>query len=569
MKEQRSASQILFGFLPNQTVDLQGRVWKVSHWINPEVERVIDMSTLRRELVRATYPWHAAGKDRSYRDDLERGAPIKVLSLSLENGIQVVPFPKLWVCKKCDRLTKDLGAACACGSQTSPGPFHFVGYCKDCGALREPYIRKCKTHNQVRVIWPGTASATEIVFACPVCNTQVQRGLGMPPCDCGGTVVFSVHRAASVYTPRNVVIVNPPSQPKIKAITEAGGPPRALAWIVNGMRTRDIEDAPTTAEALRQQLASQGLKPEQIELMLGALGKTTQDPTYVTEFNLSNKEDAESQAVSVALATSGSRLTIQDLLDDSSGTPMEPLYRERYPEAITRAGLNSVDLIDKFPVLTGMFGFTRGPAEPGESCLVPFVYKGDYAVYGDIAETEALFVRLDPLVVCNWLRAKGHRVEQSENATTSRVAIVRATCGDDARSQAAHEDLFKLVHSYSHRLIRLAAVYGGIDRNALSELVVPLHAAFFVYAAARGDFVLGGLQALFETELDQMLSTFIDDDHICPLDPGCKQGGGACMACLHLGEPSCRHFNAKLSRDTLIGESGYLPLVRQASGRGH
>jgi hypothetical protein len=105
--------------------------------------------------------------------------------------------------------------------------------------------------------------------------------------------------------------------------------------------------------------------------------------------------------------------------------------------------------------------------------------------------------------------------------------------------------------------MRLAATHAGIERNSLSELVVPLHLGFFIYAASRGDFVLGGLQAAFETELDRLLIEIRDRDHRCPLDPGCQRAGGACMACLHVGEPSCRHFNAVLNRSVLASAAGY------------
>lgn len=87
---------------------------------------------------------------------------------------------------------------------------------------------------------------------------------------------------------------------------------------------------------------------------------------------------------------------------------------------------------------------------------------------------------------------------------------------------------------------------------------MPLHLGFFVYAAARGDFVLGGLQAVFETELDALLEDIIGAEHRCALDPGCQATGGACMACLHLGEPSCRYYNAHLNRSTLFGAHGYM-----------
>lgn len=117
-----------------------------------------------------------------------------------------------------------------------------------------------------------------------------------------------------------------------------------------------------------------------------------------------------------------------------------------------------------------------------------------------------------------------------------------------------------LVHTFAHRLIRRTAVFAGVDRESLSELLVPAHLGFFIYAAARGDFVLGGLQAVFETELDGLLTDFIDGDHRCALDPGCRRSGGACAVCIHLGEPSCRYYNRFLNRSVLSGPNGFLTL---------
>jgi hypothetical protein len=70
--------------------------------------------------------------------------------------------------------------------------------------------------------------------------------------------------------------------------------------------------------------------------------------------------------------------------------------------------------------------------------------------------------------------------------------------------------------------------------------------------------VLGGLQAVFENDLDHLLRDVVHSEHRCALDPGCATAGGACMACLHLGEPSCRYFNNYLGRSYLQGPAGYL-----------
>jgi hypothetical protein len=222
--------------------------------------------------------------------------------------------------------------------------------------------------------------------------------------------------------------------------------------------------------------------------------------------------------------------------------------------------------VDSFPVLTGQFGYTRGDPAPGQSHLRTYRERnGDYTVYGEVAQTEALFIRLDPISVLRWLRLNGLDLPDHGNSRDAAEAILQSaalpTVGG-AAGNAVGAALLSLVHSYAHRFIRQAAVFAGIERTALSELLMPLCFGFFVYAASRGDFVLGGLQALFEGELDTLLNRIVDAEHRCALDPGCEDNGGACAVCLHLGEPSCRLFNTSLSRHALAGDGlGYFDVT--------
>lgn len=565
MKEQRSASQILFGFLPEQTVDLQGRIWKVREWRQPLVQPV-DHASLRAALIRVSGPWAAAGRDGDYARDLRQGRDFVVHSLSRENGVSVDPFPEIWMCKACHRVATSTLSPCRCG-QRRFGQLPFVHYHGECGALRAPFVPRCPQHDDVRVRLPGTASAAEIRFECPQCNRVLRQGLGFPNCQCGqGQMATNVHRASSVYTARTVVIVNPPSPEKVRRLTAAGGPDRALSWILDGMSTARVEDVALSRGGLLQQLLDSGLDPTIAEAMVrqaetaGAVGPANQ----VIDLPTTSLAPAQADAVTVALALSESRLRHRDLVDGTDEwSELGILYRDKYPAAVDQSRLEAVELVDSFPVLTANFGYTRGQASPGASRLVPFRdRRGNYVVYGDMAKTEALFVRLDPVRVARWIEGRGFPLRPWSDARSARLAILAASevppPGANPGPQTVGSSVLTLVHSYSHRLIRRAAVIAGIERSALSELLVPLHLGFFVYAAARGDFVLGGLQAVFETELDKLLNDLVSADHRCALDPGCKRGGGACVACLHLGEPSCRYFNAFLDRGTLSGVDGFL-----------
>ncbi|WP_417435558.1 hypothetical protein [Idiomarina abyssalis] len=564
MKEYRSVSQVLFGFLPEQTVDLNGRVWKVKDWVTFINRTDIDPQTIRKAIIKQAGPWEKSGKDGGFVSSLRKNTALSIVTLDEENGVRLEPFPnRAWVCRSCFRVHSDIEASCPCGKGQKKSNMYFVGYHNECGAIREPYVPKCKEHKQARVRFPGTSSAAEILFDCPICEKILRKGFGNVACDCGqGNLKFLPHRASSVYTPHSAVVVNPPDKEKIRILSEAGGPPRALSWVINGLVEDNIEKVKSSTESLRRTLKSQGLADEIIEKMLETAGTEGEVPQSENlSLSIECQEEAESQAVTLALATIDSRVQIKHLVEAvAEDNQLKRLYSNDYPASLSKAGLKGVDLIDKFPILTAQFGYTRGGHKPGEDKLTGFksVNKAGYVIYSDLAQTEALYVQLDPKMVINWLRKNGFNIERGESESHCRKIILSALGNPSESQDEIHDTIEKLIHSYAHRFIRIASVFSGIDRNGLSELLVPYHLGFFIYGAAKGDFVLGGLQAVFETELHRLLNAIVDDDHRCAMDPACQESGAACMGCLHLGEPSCRHFNMKLSRNTLFGKTGYL-----------
>ena len=52
----RSATQILFNHLPEQTVDINRGVWKVSRWRDPARERGVDIAALTAEVLAQAGP---------------------------------------------------------------------------------------------------------------------------------------------------------------------------------------------------------------------------------------------------------------------------------------------------------------------------------------------------------------------------------------------------------------------------------------------------------------------------------------------------------------------------------
>lgn len=565
MKEYRSASQILFGFLPQQTVDLGRRIWKVKEWRNP-IKQHIDPSILIQELRRLIAPWEAAKTDGGFAAQLWQGRPVAVYSLDRHNGVTVDAFPHAWECRSCSRVYFADQQKCVCGS-THLRQLQFVAYHK-CGALKEPWVRSCPDHKQVRMVKHGTAALKDLEFRCPVCDRMLQRGLMGASCGCGyqpASLAYTVHRAAAVYTPRSIVVVNPASIESVRRLNEGAGPERALQWVLGGMGTKRYDEVGMTSEGLYRELVEKNkLSPALAKMMVEQAVAAGEVAAAAEAVQVPNKDAVQLEAVNIALAMDTSRVRISDLLaavDHDGWSEPANLYRHQYPLWLEKVGLESVELVERFPVLTGVFGYTRGDATPGNSELKPFRMGANYVVYGDLNETEALFFRLKPSTVARWLALNGVVLDEWRDERSARVAILRAVQipkpGEEASSESAGAKVLTLVHSFAHRVIRRAAVFAGIDRNALSELLVPHHLGFFVYAAARGDFVLGGLQAVFESELHELLKDVCMAEHRCPLDPGCQRGGGACMACLHLGEPSCRYYNRYLDRECLFGRHGF------------
>ena len=563
----RSSSQILFGHLPGQTVDVHGGVWKVADWRSPKFIRV-DATALRNELIRLARPWAAEGDDGGFVRRLEGGDVIRAVSVDLRNGISVERFPEIFQCRSCNRIPQKRTKECVCGA-SSWGQLHFVGYHR-CGEITEPWIPRCPSHDQVKVIFPGSSDARQIRFVCPVCQRELRRGFGFSQCSCGdGNVSFNVHRAASVFTPRSFAIVNAMSPEKVAAIRAAGGEERALAWVLEGMPESGMESVLVDIESLVDDLVSRGIPRETAEKMAGLGAAEGAVATNAPTEGLPTGGTSLDEAVTIVSAVSEARLTPQQLIERTTETDaLGHRYRSRYLLSIERAGLESVELIDRFPVLTGHYGYTRGDQEPGKSRLRTWRHgrTRQQVVYADLQQTEALFIRLDPRRVHAWLGLRGHELASADDSKSFRRAILeRAVPPPPGGEEAAGEigsDLLTLVHSFAHRFTRQLAVLAGLDRNSLSEMLVPSHLGFFVYAAARGDFVLGGLQAVFETELDRLLDEFVGGEHRCAMDPGCTKTGGACVACLHLGEPSCRYFNRFLDRRTLAGPHGYLTMER-------
>lgn len=562
MRVERGASQILFGLLPGQTTDLEGRIWRVQTWADP-VETQLDQESVRSALIAAAAPWAAAGTDDGFTAELYARANVEVVRLNMDRGAVVEPFPQQWRCKACGSITRTSDERCACGKHGPRAQMQFVAY-HTCGAAREPYLPKCPTHNAVAVRLPGTATARELYFFCPQCNRALSNGFPFQACNCGGGgMSITVHRAAVVFSPHFAVVVNPPDPDVAAKLRSAGGGARCLEWVLEGMERADPLEGRQTLAGLVETLMQGGLSRDlatDLARQAGDRGEVDAGgaPALVLPDRVRGK--ANEEALSLASAVTGGRTRVADMIEGTT-PPLRTLYEGAYIDGMREAHLDGVELLANFPVATLGFGFTRGDMSPGAARLVPFRERGHFRSYSALTRTEALLFRLDPVAVHRHLATLGHRIGETGDAREARVSLLEhmeIPFPTQEQYQPLGGDVLSLLHSYAHRTIRRLAAFAGIERDGLAEYLLPHHLSFVVYAASRGDFVLGGLQAVFETSLHRFLDDFVNGESRCALDPGCRSGGGACMACLHLGEPSCRWFNRFLDRSQLFGPAGFV-----------
>ncbi|OHU61840.1 hypothetical protein BKG85_23085 [Mycobacteroides chelonae] len=565
MKEDRSPSQIMFGFLPGQTADLDGRIWKVRDWRDPE-RLSVDEEGVRRRLIAAMGPWAANGRDNFASQELREGHSLEVVELNRSRGVSVEPWPNVLVCQVCKRIDNNRDQNCKCGKRRW-SQLHFVGY-HECGYVCEPWIPRCPQHDDVAINSPRTAQAKDLRFSCPTCGQETLKGLGAGrPCKgCGKPgIMYTVHRAANVYSSHSFTVATPAKQDQLQELNRLGGAALCLDWVVGGMPGDRPKAGAGTSNTLYEQLIAGGLSPTAAQAAVaaaeGAGHEFSATKSAAEALPAARLAESREEALEMAISVYNGRTTTKALAGATSNEITRRKFETDYPTEFESSGLAAVELVDRFPVMRGVFGYSRDSFS-ADSRLVMFRgKKGAYRVYGDRIETEALFLRLEPTLVARWLHQRGLLLRAPTDPTDARLAILSEAAipqrGEQVTPATTGSAVLTLLHSLTHRLIRSAAVYAGIDRDALAEYLVPRHLAAFVYAGSRGDFVLGGLQAVFENNLDELLRVTRLSDIRCPLDPGCERAKGACPACLHLGEPSCSYYNQFLDRRVLVGPAGY------------
>lgn len=239
-------------------------------------------------------------------------------------------------------------------------------------------------------------------------------------------------------------------------------------------------------------------------------------------------------------------------------------------------GFSKVQICSGVPIVFAAYGYTRKERECRKGVkLHGFPQEMEKKnIYATRLETEGVLFELNRRKVLNWLL--DNQMIQKEDLPQDmsdygikmwfldRVRLDRITpftAIDETDTYGViSKRVYTLIHSISHALINEASEICGLDKNSLSEYILPSIPAVFVYCSNSQGFNMGALYNAFQSHFDRWLKHAKEQSKKCIFDPICVDKEKACVGCLFLNEVSCQHFNKDLDRGYLCG---YFNKVKQ------
>ncbi len=354
--------------------------------------------------------------------------------------------------------------------------------------------------------------------------------------------------------------------------------------IKNGIPKENDELRNSQYQLMVKQFLSNGLSQEQAEtfakMALGGLSSTT-EVERVQDYIHSHLIHVDRNTLNrlaiqileykrISAADSVSNLEDAKQVSKLLNTHSSP---EDYFSTAEKFGIKYVQASGNVPFVFCSYGYTRKASDPVIAskdkkpiALSAFPQERNEKknVYATKLSTEGILFELDRKKIIEWMVLNGFLDENAVPDLTDdnelkkwfinyvKDEIPTFSNIDEVEENVTYH-IYNLLHSISHALIKQAAVLCGLDKNSLSEYIMPNIPAVFIYCQNSQGFSLGALFNLFEAYFDKWLYSMRRDIEKCIFDPTCLNRDKACAGCLYLNEVSCAHFNKDLNRRYLIG----------------
>ena len=615
----RGKQQVLINFLPGRIFDFAGgtvaRAVRVRGTPRPD----LNAQHLLRAIGEVVRAWPE--DQRTVFRDPERSADRFVF---LEpRAVEAQMYPLVFWCqnRSCGQVVarhSDLPPGTTC-SRCRTGRLGQIRWVKvhRCGSLEPlapPSCERCAQRRPMALDDRGSERLEDFRWVCRTCGDRRSvfagncRACSWPGPDPTMRLArVMVHRSGPTFFAHQAVLLNLPGReldglfaaPRWQAapaarflnLPEVGG--RRLADFGVSASSR-AGSAGGLSESERTRLRDRGLTPEMIAEFERMQAMLNADRTTAAEAS------SPSGIADALIAATGVAWPVWERAGQELLEAVMPLESEQVAPVfasggstddrtaiLQRMGVESATLVSEFPITTAVFGYSRIDYRPDTCWVNAFPADpeqgGRFPVFVNTTAADAILVRLDPLVVVEWIRANGLAVTlpaASSPSIAARAFFVALFDGLQLR-ETLTADLgvarmaFGLLHTLSHFLLRQASLLCGLEATSLSEYLLPRAMTLAIYCPHHAGATIGAVSALFEQSLVDWLNRCLTTRR-CVYDPVCGEAGGACHACSHASETSCRFFNVNLGRQFLFGgvdphlgrlQVGFLDFAQTRAGR--
>lgn len=221
-------------------------------------------------------------------------------------------------------------------------------------------------------------------------------------------------------------------------------------------------------------------------------------------------------------------------------------------------------------IISCSYGYTRKLTDPHNAKkslkLVAYDKDGDSdknLAFGTKLETEGILFDIDRVKILKWLVANKIITEEQLPDLDDEEAIKKwfarnvhgdriSTFGEISEDDLITRNVFMLLHSFSHALIKTAGEMSGLSSNSITELIFVDTCSIFIYSQSNQGQVLGSLSGMVESVYARFLKRIYVDNRECVFDPICvDRDDSVCQGCLVIADSSCKFFNLNLGRKYL------------------
>lgn len=602
----RGVSQSLYKYLPESWIDFSVRgeerynyIAHVSRWNSEKLDN-INKRRLIRVVNQAIEAFGlATSDDKPINNTTGYGAGLSIDNCNVlnpkhdseERGIVAEISPLTFFCPKCHKVyqfrsvDEYLRQKKCKTCHVELKQFRQIYFCK-CGFATDKhpvYCNNCKSSDSI--YWSGKLG--DYTFRCKKCGAKIPMFKKCEQCGERLSPKIALDPAQYFAYSLNIIDIIDEEVERFISDTDYGALLTIACWL--GEITREELNTVIKNGISSDPEAYQKKYDENYSMFIGAglddataanAAKAVADKEcgskYVTIVNdlkakLFTSHDSLAKAAEAILEY----LFVKELKDQSTLDDAKDVSRllntnanpDDFSKLAAERGISSVQVCGSIPFVSCSYGYTREKSEPGDGAVLNAFKEeqnGIKNIYATKLNTEGVLFEFDRKKILRWLD-KNEYIDHSdlpdlENENDVKLWFINNVSPElikpfskvDPNSVETYY-VYNLIHTLSHLLIRSAASMCGLDKNSISEYILPSVPGVLIYCQNSQGFNLGALFNIFEAYFDKWVNGAYSGAQKCIFDPICAERYKACTGCLFLNEVSCQHFNHDLDRTLIIG----------------